>query len=55
MDYKQWIKEVQIVLIENNHNFPVDENSAEFKQDFEDGLSPEESALIALSDWNDEF
>lgn len=51
MDYNDWIKKVSDCLVGMGHNYPIDEQSFEFKEDFEQGLTPEESAQIAFDDF----
>ena len=51
MEYKEWIRQVQEILVGMGHNYPIDEKSAEFKQAFENRLTPKEAAEIAYNDF----
>lgn len=52
MEYTQWINEVRKILLASGDSYPIDEQAAEFKEDFEQGLTPQESADMTLTEWD---
>lgn len=54
MEFKEWIEKVEQCLWDLGDNLPIDKHAPEWLEDFESGLSPEESAAIAYDDFNNE-